>query len=236
MHRRQVLLFSVLVVVVPTLVFGSGSFSEVAADRGIDAAVVEDENAYLGVETETTDGYVGGDAVSVLRLTDQLSGELVLESASAGSSRVDIETELPLGIGESEPSTLRVSCRAAGTGSVPFTIVAADSSTTVTVDRAVPVTCLEPAIQSVTFTGCGNARIEADDAIYPLTVTKEVDNPSTDGVSTSTVTIDGDGTVGPGTGGKLVAVEVDGDRYENPNTCADKGESGGTVTTTARSE
>ncbi|PSQ28516.1 hypothetical protein BRD06_04050 [Halobacteriales archaeon QS_9_67_15] len=230
------MLLSVLVVVGPALAFGSGSFSEVAADRGLDADVVADENAYVGVETESAEGYVGGDPVPVLRLTDQLSGELVLESVSSASSIVEVETEPPVVIGESEPSTVRATCQAAGSESAPFTVVAADSSTTVTLDRAVPVTCLEPEVQSAAFNGCETAHIEADDAVYPLTVTIEVDNPSSDGVSTSTETIGSDGKVGPDESGKLVAVEADGERYENPNACVGEGKSGGSVSTTAQSE
>jgi hypothetical protein len=230
------MLLSVLVVVGPALAFGSGSFSEVAADRGFDANVAADENAYLGVETESAEGYVGGDPVPVLRLTDQLSGELVLESVSSASSIVEVETKPPVAIGESEPSTVRATCRAAGNESAPFTVVAADSSTTVTLDRSVPVACLEPEVRSVTFNGCGNADIEADDAVYPLTVTIEVDNPSSDGVSTSTEVIDNDGKVDPGESDKLVAVEADGERYDNPNACDGEGEPGGSVTTTAQGE
>ena len=230
------MLLSVLVVVGPALAFGSGSFSEVAADRGFDASVAADENAYLGVETESAQGYVGGESVPVLRLTDQLSGELVLESVSSASSILEVETEPPVAIGESEPSTVRATCRAAGSESTPFTVVAADSSTTVTLDRAVPVTCLEPEVQSVAFNGCRTAHIEADDTVYPVTVTIEVNNPSSDGVSTSTETIGSDGKVGPDESGKLVAVEADGERYENPNACVGEGESGGSVSTTAQSE
>ena len=230
------MLLSVLVVVGPALAFGSGSFSEVAADRGLDADVVADENAYVGVETESAEGHVGGDPVPVLRLTDQLSGELVLESVSSASSIIEVETEPPVAIGESEPSTVRATCRAAGSESAPFTVVAADSSTTVTLDRSAPVTCFEPEVQSVMFNGCGTADIEADDAVYPLTVTIEVDNPSSDGVSTSTEVIGSDGKVGPDESGKLVAVEADGERYENPNACVGEGESGGSVSTTAQSE
>jgi len=228
------MLLSVLVVVA-ALAFGSGSFSEVAADRGFDVDVAADENAYLGVEIGSAEGYVDGDPVTVLRLTDRLSGELDLESVSTDSSIVEV-VDPPVEIGESEPSTVQASCLESGSKLVPFTVVAADSSTTISLDRTVPVTCHEPAVQSVEFTDCGTADVEADDALYPLTVTIEVDNPSTDDNSTSTVTIDGDGEVGPGEGGKLVAVEADGERYENRNTCADEGESGGSVTTTTQGE
>ena len=55
-------------------------------------------------------------------------------------------------------------------------------------------------------------------------------------MSTSTEVIDNDGKVDPGESDKLVAVEADGERYDNPNACDGEGEPGGSVTTTAQGE
>ena len=232
MHLRRALLLTVLVALIPATVLGTGSFSAVNADRGFDVSVATDENAYIGVEVEPAEGFVGGDPVPVLRLTDQFSGTLVLESVTTTSSLVAVETETPADIGVGDAVTVRVTCRAAGSEGAPFSIEAADQTTSAVIDRTVPITCIEPDVQRVRFDGCGNALIEADDAIYPLTVTKEVDDPSTDGVSRTTVTVDSDGKVGPGQGGKLVAIEADGERYENQNACADESASDDAATAT----
>lgn len=232
MRLRRVLLLTVVIALIPATALGTGSFSAGSADRGFDVAIATDENAFLGIDIESAEGYVGGEPVPVLRVTDQFSGDLVLESATTTSSLVAVETETPAAIGVNDAVTVRVTCRAAGSETAPFTIDASDQTTSAVVDRTVPITCIEPGVQRVTFDGCGNALIEADDAIYPLTVTKEVDNPSTEGVSRTTVTVDSDGKVGPGQGGKLVAIEADGERYENPNTCADDRGSERTATAT----
>lgn len=221
MRPRQVLLASVLLAVVPALVFGSGGFSEVAGERGIDVAVADDESAYLGIEVESVDGYVGGEPLPVLRLTDQHSGDLTLQSVDIGRPLIEVETEMESApsIGETDPLTVAVRCTEGGEGTVPVTVVADGPGTRISVQRMVPVTCHAPETHRVDvdidFRGCGTARIEADDAIYPLNVTKVIDNPSADGNATRTETIDSNGRVGPGRGGKLVAIEVDGERYEN---------------------
>jgi hypothetical protein len=138
-----------------------------------------------------------------------------------------VVSSAPAGIDAADPLDVAVQCTsAADSASVQFTITARGPAERATVRRAVTITCEEPEVQSVNFRGCGNAHIEADDAVYPLTVTKTVENPS-GGTSTSTVTIDSDGTVGGSSGGKLVAVEADGETYTNGNTCQ-SANSGGT--------
>lgn len=225
MRLRKPLLLALCLAVVPAAVYGTGSLSAMSTDRTVDVAVVGDDRAYLGIETETGQGYVGGDAFTVLWLTDRFSEDVALVSVSTGSSLVETETSTPVDIGgESEPLPVRARCGQAGSETVAFTVVAESPSARAVVTRAASVTCREPEVRRVEFQGCGNARIEADDAIYPLSVTKVVDNPSTNRTTTDGVTIHSDGNVGAGQGGKLVAVEADGERYENPNTCTGEGQ------------
>jgi hypothetical protein len=212
---------ALLVAAAVLLATGSAGFSEVGADRSTDISVASDRNAYLGIETvDGNSGIVGGDPVTVFRLTDRFLSDVTLTGLTTGSSVVSIVTSTPAGIGDaSAPLEVQVRCTAETNGkTAQFTITAEGPDVEVSADRAVTITCEEPEVQSVNFRGCGNAHIEADDAVYPLTVTKTVENPS-GGTSTSTVTIDSDGTVGGSSGGKLVAVEADGETYTNDNTC-----------------
>lgn len=223
MHRRQALLLLVVITVLPALVSGSGGFSEVAGDRGIDVEVADDESAYLGLAVGANEGHVGGDPFPVLQLTDQFSGDLTLRSVSTGSSLIEVETETPTDIGETDPFAVEVSCETTGDETVRIAVVADGPGAYVSAEREVRTTCRQPEIRRVEFDGCGNVHIEADDAIYPLTVTKVTENPGTDGAAMTTVTIDSDGRVGPGQGGKLLAIEADGERYENENRCTEGG-------------
>ncbi|MFB6140280.1 MAG: hypothetical protein ABEJ26_07575 [Halosimplex sp.] len=220
MRRRQVLLLTTMVALTPALAFGSGGYSGVTADRTVDLAVVGDANAYLGVETLRTQGYVDGNPITVVRLTDRFPGDAVLESVSTSGAYLTVATATPADVdGASGPLPVRMSCRSPGSGTVTVTVSVSDGTATATVERSAGVTCVQPEIRRVEFRGCGNARIEADDAVYPLTATKVVVDPSTGESRTTTVTLTGDSKVRAGPDGKLVAIEAGGDRYENDNRC-----------------
>jgi hypothetical protein len=220
MRRRRIIALVALVVAVP-LAAGTGSFSSVSVDRGVDVAVAEDSNAYLGIDDDPVEAYVGGESFTLLELTDRAAGDLHLESVSPHGDRVAIVEE-PTDIDES--AAVRAQCRE-GVEGVAVTIEAASPHTRIVVDRTVPVECNQPEIETVDFNGCESADLRtAEGTLYPLSVTveKRIYNPENDSTTTHTAEVD-DGTVSSPRG-KLIAVNVDG-WVQNGKQCAQiKGE------------
>jgi hypothetical protein len=221
MRYRRLLLVATFAIVLSTILVGTGSFSTVNAERDISASVVSDESAFLKVtQINGAERFVDGEAFTVLRLADQFSGDVALEAVTLDSSLISLNTSAPQALPEPPDSLdVRVQCEESGDTTVPITVIAEGSGNRAIVERDVSVTCIEPEIQKVEFNGCGNVQIKADDALYPLSVTKVIDNPSSNDNTTSTVNLKRDGKLAPGKGGKLVAIEANGDRYENPNDC-----------------
>ena len=63
---------------------GTGAFSSVEADRGVEVNVVKDENAYLGLDDDAGEG--------IVRITNQFAGDLDLTvTASLESGDGDVE-------------------------------------------------------------------------------------------------------------------------------------------------
>lgn len=226
MRHRQFLLVGMLVAVAPAVIVGTGSFDVMNAERGVDVAVVADGNAYLNVTVvDDPAGDAGGESFVALRLANQFPGDAPLElvSVTTDGSFVAVETGGTDIGGPSDPLDVRVRCGGSSTGTetVEFSVVAEGPDVQVTLDRPVGISCTEPEITAVRFDGCGNAHVEADDAIYPLTVTQYLET-STGETAVERTTVDGDGPIRAGPGGRLVAVEAAGDRYENPNDCANR--------------
>jgi len=65
MSRRRTFLLVVALVTTLGLTLGTGGFSSVSADRGIDIAVTDDEQAFLAFSQNTTDTTNGTTAVDV---------------------------------------------------------------------------------------------------------------------------------------------------------------------------
>ena len=67
---------------------GTGAFSSVSAERGVEVNVVKDENAYLGLDDDAGSGFV--------RITNQFAGDLELTVTATLASRggtVKVEAE-----------------------------------------------------------------------------------------------------------------------------------------------
>lgn len=215
MNRRQIILIVMLAAAVSTAA-GTGSFSAVNADRNVDVAVAADENAYLGIDVKSAEGYVGGESFTILELTDRFPGDLKLDSVTPYSDWVTIVDE-PTDIGDSTPVTAR--CTGVGED-VSVTIEAASSDSSVVVERTIPVDCDRPEVANIVFHGCGNAVLKtADGSPYPVSITveKRVYHPGSDSTTTTTEEID-NGMVSPGDG-KLLAVKVNGSWIKNENQC-----------------
>lgn len=139
MTRRIVL---ALVVVAGALVVAASSgFSTATADRGVDARVADDREAYLGITVEDTTGTAGGEAFTLVELADNFRADVDLDSAStAGSAPVtvmDATMDGPVKVRCTEPTAAR------GDG-VTLTIEASGQGTTVIKHKRIAVTCAEP--------------------------------------------------------------------------------------------
>lgn len=231
MTRRLAFVLAATAVVL--LVMGTGGFSAVTAERGVDARVVSDDRAYLGIEKENPEGIVYGEPVTILELTDRFADDVALTELDVQSPVVELETSTPTDVGESSPLAVEVRCVDVSTSyTVDVTMVVEGSATTAQVTRAVSVTCIPPDVEDVVdveFDGCGNAHVSAEEPYYPLDVTKVVNTSS--GTETSSLTLSDAGKVNGSPGGKLEALKVgirfgsDTDRFENPNNCVNAGNS-----------
>lgn len=88
MNLRTLSLGTLLIAAL-VLVTGTGAFSGASLDRGVDAAVVDDENAYLGIKVVETEGTVGSE-FTLLRITDQAASDIDLDSVSVTSANPPI--------------------------------------------------------------------------------------------------------------------------------------------------
>ena len=146
---------------------GTGAFSSVEAERGVAVNVVEDENAYLGLDGEIEDG--------VVRIKNQFAGKLELtvsaklESATGaveveaddGDIEVEIEGEAEEGnkddktsdgdnradvtIGTGNSADLTAECDGSGTLGLTLTFLGevVDTGTTVDKTRTFSIRCDE---------------------------------------------------------------------------------------------
>jgi len=152
MRRKRLIAVAVLVLAVPAAT-GTGSFSAMTAERGVDIAVAGDDNAFLGISQKGGEGVVGGESFTLLALTDRFSGELRLSSVTTESSLVTIDTSPPIDIGDEEQVTpVRANCDTAGSGAVTVSIVATGTDASVELERTVEVSCKHQQTKTATAT------------------------------------------------------------------------------------
>lgn len=192
----------VLVLLAALLATGTGAFTSVNGDRGMAVSVASDQRAMLGVDIDETDGVVGGDSFTVLDLIDNFS-----PGTSVQVTDVSVPSSAPIAVaGDSAGSALpaavddtsvEATCEeTADDQTVTVTVTVEGDGLTVTKHKEVPVTCEE---RDVTFDRCGQveSNVAIDERIYENS---------------------GQGNSG---NGKLVAVIIDGDRIDNPNSCSE---------------
>jgi len=186
------------------LAVGAGAFTSVSADRGVEVAVVDDDEALLGVEKDESTGVVDGEPFHLLELTNRAPGSMQVESVSVSAASGG---DAPIKVGRENDEIdrtlhLEASCtdKTASTGEdVTLTIAVTGDNVQITKHKDVMVTCNEPESEpEVEFNGCGN--VKTGDGV---TVTDRKTNNS-----------------GKGNGG-LTAVKINGTWYENKNGCAD---------------
>ena len=138
MNRRRLLMLGAAVAVLAS-VGGTGGFSTANADRGVQVAVVDDEQAYLGIESENVTGETWNVTVTN-RFPDGATAEVTVEVGD----RTDSTT---LGAGASERLTLTgVACGATAN----LTASAGDGSVAIEASRE--VTCSAAVAASTTNT------------------------------------------------------------------------------------
>lgn len=216
---RQRWIYLGLLTVALTLLVGTGSYSAVSADRGADIAVVPDEHAYLGIETEETTGTVG-ESVHVLTLSDNFASDVDLDDVRIVDAVAPVTLIEPSDPQELEPSTpVTVTCDGVGEGEVTFEIAASGPGVTVEATKTVSMSCEPQPIQpsDVTFHGCGNAEIHGHESQFPLSVT--LLGYDAEGVSETTATVTEPGGVTGGSRGQLIGLRIQpsGPAVTNPN-------------------
>lgn len=97
MNRRRVLALGVAVAVLAS-VGGTGGFGSASVDRGVQVAVVDDEAAYLGIESDDA-----SDGTWNVTVTNRLPGGTTLDVVVEVGERTDATT---LRSGESDTLTL----------------------------------------------------------------------------------------------------------------------------------
>lgn len=247
MRFRRLFLIGIFVAVVPTLLFGTGSFTSVSAERGLDVSVVDDQNAYLGVTEETLEEGENGGQFTALHLEDQFPGDtdLELEHVETDGDFVTVTTSAGAEIGgPSDPLDVDVRCAddSVGTETVEFSITAEGTGVKADVDHSVGITCHLPADPDsieVTFNGCGSVTVTGDAGLFRpgLDATLKLKRPgegrNSEETFTEDVTYEESGqTISKRGDGKIYAVEIEGETYlndestGNPNDCVsgEKGE------------
>lgn len=135
MNRRW--LYGGLLVLATTMLVSTGSFSALSADRGVDVAVAEDENAYLGVTTPENPTGTVGENFTLLTISDNSGSDLELDS-------VNIDDQSPIEL-TSDPESfgaVTVSCnQSADDQNVDVVIEASSDGMTVDKTKTVSVSC-----------------------------------------------------------------------------------------------
>jgi hypothetical protein len=217
--RRQ-WLYASLVVLIAVVVVSTGSFAAMTSQRTVDVQVVEDEKAFLGVETIATTAEVGH-RVTVLRVTDNFEQDVDLDRVGlpAPGEPVALVTTGPA---ELEPHhDIVVTCtRSAANDLVEFSIAAHGPSVSVDKTKTVALSCeLQPIrATDVVFDGCGNAVIDAPDDHFPLEVTL-IGYSNGTGITETNRTVPRAGATVRGSPGQLVGLLVPetGLAVTNPN-------------------
>ena len=127
----------------------TGAFSRASADRGVDIAVVNDDDAYLGIEKRPVSVTSNeSENASLVRLTNRFSRslELVLTISESDTERLpdisSIDSPTVLGSGESESIRATVRCdNLTATETVRVGIQASNDVTRVVANRTIQISC-----------------------------------------------------------------------------------------------
>ena len=191
---------------------GTGAFSSVEAERGVKVSVVEDDEAYLGLDpVEEITAF--GRPTKALEITNAFSTELALEVSIVNSNDVVDEIELPgetepaefdIGPGESEP--VKVTCDGFGDASFTLEFIGEADGATVEKTKIFDGIPVEP-VTDVEFRGNnGAAHVFGDFTDMEVTVNG--------GEFEKTLTADDGEAVIPRDDGAIERVEIGDADYE----------------------
>ncbi|AUX08760.1 hypothetical protein AArcSl_1125 [Halalkaliarchaeum desulfuricum] len=230
---RLSVLFAVLGILL--LVAGTGGFSAMTADRGVDVSVVPDDEAYVGIE-KVGDQVYEDDRIHLLTITNQFASEMDELSVTVdGESDVIVtglvkpgETSLSPG----ERTNVTAECtRTTERGSVELDITGEAGAASFDITREIDVDCgpttdtesetLENVNTTgdgtgnltVTFLGFGQVEFSDDiDGEYNVTVTMHSGTEEDVTVDLS----DSDNKIDREWGGKIASITVDEQTVDNP--------------------
>jgi hypothetical protein len=127
-------------------VTGSGAFDAASTDRDMSVRVVDDEDAYLGITVQQTEGTLSGDAFALLSLEDNFRQDVSVDSVS-------IPDEAPIRLDSaSMDGPIEVNCTEAsdeGGEQVKLTIEVSGRNVEAVKNKQVTVTCIEASSTSV---------------------------------------------------------------------------------------
>jgi hypothetical protein len=214
------------VLAVSLLVVGGAGFSQVSAERGVEIAVVNDSEAYVGYQAEDH-SVTGEDTKTLVTVTNRLPSEIdVVDVQVAGDEElaVDLE-EYPRGIDPGDEGHIRagLSCDEAVDTTLSVTVSVAGEGVEANIygeTRSFDVECEppEPEVTAVTFEGSGNAHVYPTGQQLDLGVWV-FENGSLEHLETTTINTSESIRGNLGTGEmQIVAVSVpsDGVTYYHP--------------------
>lgn len=158
---------------------GTGAFSSVEAERGVAVNVVEDENAYLGLDVENRTATVGRPA-EVVDITNSFADDLSLDVSVEGMNEVvsgvtvgdespDEAFSLELAPGESE--SVSITCGQVGDAS--FTLGFSGETDGASVEKTRTFDEIDCPVSEVNFRGNGAVHVAGDFTGLSVTVVFE---------------------------------------------------------------
>ena len=155
------------VLAVTLLVVGGAGFSQVSAERGVQIAVVDDSEAYVGYQAGDL-SVTGEDTETLVTVTNRLPSEIdVVDVEVAGDEELTVDLQAhPRGIDPGDQGEIRatLSCEEAVDTTLSVTVSVAGEGVEAAIygeTRSFAVECEppEPAVSAVTFRGSGNAHV-----------------------------------------------------------------------------
>jgi hypothetical protein len=209
---------------------GTGAFSSVEADRGVSVNVVDDEDAYLGLEVENRIATVGRRA-EVVEITNSFAADLslnvtvdetneVVESVAVGDEGPGDEFALDLAPGESEP----VSITCGQVESASFTLDFSGETDGASVEKTRTFDEIDCPVSDVKFKGNGAVHVTGDFTGLSVTVVFEGGSEEVRSITSN----DGDKAVlrprGNGSGGDPIGrVVIGGTAFDRSDSASGGG-------------
>ena len=193
---------------------GTGAFSSVEAERGVEVNVVDDDEAYLGLEAES-EITAFGRSTDIVEIRNSFTDELTLTVSVDETNRVveDITvageeppTELTLAPGDDE--WVAVTCEQIGEASFILQFSGATGSASVEKTREFDEIPVSP-VDKVEFKGNGNGSVHVHGEFTDLPVTVN------GGSRTVTITSNNSGKrpISPEGGEPINSVQIGGEDY-----------------------